>query len=179
MKSKVFYGWVIVTTFFFIGVIIFGLRMSFGIFFKSIESEFMLTRAATSAIFSTYMAVGAISAIIGGWATDRYGPKIVVLLMGLSTGLGLLLTSRTGAFWQLFITYSLMLSVGSTLFTVLSSTIARWFHRKRTFALGIAQSGGGFGQVFLAPLAALLISALDWRMSFMVLGLIADRKSVV
>ena len=172
-ENKLFYGWIIVATFFAIGLIIFGIRMSFGIFFKSIESEFLLTRTATSAIFSVYMAIGAMSALLGGWAIDRYGPRIVILLMGLSTGLGLLLTSQTNAAWQLFITYSLMLSVGSVMFTVLSTTIVRWFYKKRTFALGIAQSGAGFGQVFVAPLAALLISTLDWRMSFVVLGLVA------
>ena len=127
-----------VANFFVIGIAIFGIRMSFGVFFKSLEAEFGLTRAATSGIFSVYMALGALFAMLGGWASDRYGPKIVIFIMGLCTGFGLLLTSQTNAPWQLFISYSLLLSVGSALFTVLTSTISRWFYKNRTIALGIA-----------------------------------------
>ena len=174
INDRVFYGWIIVATFFLMSVIIFGVRMSFGVFFKSIESEFLLSRAATSAIFSTHMALGAASAIIGGWALDRYGPKVVMLVMGIATGLGLLLTSQTNAYWQLFITLGILLSIGSgAIFAVLTSTISRWFDRKRTFALGIAQSGAGFGTMAMAPLVAFLIATFDWRMSYLILGLLA------
>jgi len=173
IKNRFFYGWLLVANFFVIGIAIFGIRMSFGVFFKSLEAEFDLTRAATSGIFSVYMALGALFAMLGGWASDRYGPKIVIFIMGLCTGFGLLLTSQTRALWQLFISYSLLLSVGSALFTVLTSTISRWFNKNRTLALGIAQSGAGFGTVLMTPLAAYLIAALDWRMAYIILGLVA------
>lgn len=173
-KDKLFYGWVVVVAFLIIGIAIYGTRFSFGVFFKSIETEFDLTRAAASGVFSISMVLTCVFAILGGWASDRYGPRIVILLMGLFTGFSLLLTSQTNSSWQLFLTYSLLLSIGTgAIFAVTMSTISRWFDKKRGFALGIASSGAGLGIVVVTPFAAYLISNLGWRMSFIVMGLIA------
>jgi len=174
LKDKLFYGWVVVATFFIVGTTLWGIRFSFGVFFKSIEGEFDLTRAATSTIFSVYMVFGGIFTILGGWALDRYGPRLIILLMGLFTGLSLVLLSQTNSLWQLFITYSLLLAVGtSALYVVIMSTVSRWFDKRRGLALGIAGSGAGLGMVVMAPFSTFLISNLDWRMAYMVLGLIA------
>ncbi len=174
IKDRLFYGWVVVIAFLIICTIIFGTRYSFGVFFKSLESEFSLTRGATSGIFSAYMAFSCVFAILGGWALDRYGPRIVTLLMGLFTGLSLLLTSQTNSLWQLFISYGLLLAIGTgAAYTVLISTTSRWFEKKRGLAVGLAGSGTGLGTVVMAPFASYLISNFDWRMAYIVMGLIA------
>ena len=142
IKDKLFYGWVVLAAFLAIGTILYGSSYSFGVFLKSIEGEFGLTRAATSAIFSAHMALGLVFALIGGWSLDRYKLRIIVFLMGLFTGLGLLLTSQTNAPWQIFITYSLLFSMGAgAIYVVKMATVSRWFTRKRGLALGIAGAG--------------------------------------
>jgi len=173
-RDKIFYGWVLVATFCVAGTAIWGVRFSFGVFFKSLESEFALSRAATSAIFSTQMVLGGIFTILGGWAMDRFGPRIVFLLMGICTGLSLLLTGQTSALWQIFFTYSLLLAMGtSAIYVAVMSTISRWFEQKRGMALGIASMGAGMGPLVVAPLATYLISTFDWRMAFTIMGIIA------
>lgn len=157
-----------------IAVVGLGTRYSFGVFFKSIESEFALTRGATSGVFSVYMLLCCVFAVLGGRALDRYGPKIVVFLMGSFTGLSLLLTSQINSSWQLFISYGLLLSLGTgAIFTVVNSTTSRWFEKKRGFVLGITTSGGGLGAIVMAPFATYLISNFGWRTAFVVMGLIA------
>ena len=147
---------------------------SFGVFLESIESEFNLTRTATSAIFSVSMLLLCVFSVLAGWAIDRYGPKVVLLLMGLFTGLSLLLTSQTSAAWQLYITYSLLLAAGTgAIYVVTMSTVSRWFDKKRGLAMGIAGSGGGLGTAVMAPFATFLISSFDWRMAYIIIGLIA------
>lgn len=174
LKDKLFYGWVVVIAFWVIGVTFYGIHFSFGVFFKSIESEFGLTRAATSAILSVNMLLAGICSFFAGWALDRYGPKIVLLLMGLLTGLSLLLTSHTNAAWQLFLTYSLLLAMGTgPVFVVPMSTVSRWFDKKRGLALGVASSGVGLGPVIMAPFATYLITNFSWRMAYLIIGLIA------
>jgi len=151
-----------------------GTQFSFGVFFKSIESEFGLTRGATSGIFSVHMLVCCILSFLGGWSLDRYGPKIVTFLMGAFTGLSLILTSQTNATWQIVITYGLLLSLGvGGIFPAVHSTTSRWFHKKRGVALGITTSGSGLGVIVMAPLATYLISHFDWRTAFLVLGVVA------
>jgi len=174
LKDRLFYGWVVVATFFIAGTAIWGIRFSFGVFFKSIESEFDLTRAATSAVFSTLLVTGGACSILGGWAIDRYGPRIVLCLMGLFIGLGLLLTSQTSAAWQLFITYSLLLAIGSgATYVVIMSTVSRWFDKKRGLAVGLAGSGGGLGPLITAPFATYILIKFNWRIAFIIIGLIA------
>lgn len=174
IKEMVFYGWVVTIAGFIISLISFGIRYSFGVFFKSIEIEFDLTRAATSGVFSAYMVLSSVFSILGGWALDKYGPRKVTLLMGIFIGLSLLLTSQASASWHLFISYSVLLALGTgAIFTVVNSTVSRWFDKRRGFAVGIASSGGAAGTVVMAPFATYLISSFDWRTAFIVLGLIA------
>ena len=173
-RDKIFYGWVVVATFCIGGSAIWGVRFSFGVFFKSLESEFTLSRAATSAIFSTLMGLGVIFTVVGGWALDRFGPRIVFLSMGICTGLSLLLTGQVTGLWQIFFTYSLLLAVGSSpIYVVVMSTVSRWFDKRRGLALGMASIGAGMGPLVVAPFATYLIYAFDWRGSFTVLGIIA------
>ncbi len=172
--GRPFYGWVVVIAFLIIGTMLIGIPLSFGVFFKSIASEFNLTRAVTSTILSTNIILASICAFLGGWASDRYGPRIVILLMGILAGFSLLLTSQASSPWQLFVTYSLLLSIGTgATFVILAATVARWFYKKRGLALGIAGSGQGLGPVIMAPLATYFIVNSDWRTAYIVIGIIA------
>ena len=174
LKDKLFYGWVVVAVFFVVFIALNGISLSFGVFFKSIGSEFNLTRAETSAVTSVNRVLSGICAFIAGWASDRYGPRIVILVMAIFTGLGLLFTSQANSLWQLFITYSLLLAVGTgAIFVVPTAIISRWFDKKRGLALGIAGIGQALGIVVVAPFATYLISNWDWRMAYLVIGVIA------
>lgn len=174
INEKIFYGWVVLTAYLVISTIVFGTRHSFGVFFKSLESAFDLNRAETSGIFSVYMAIGSIVAFSGGWALDRFGPRVITFLMGLFAGLSLLLTSQVDSFWQLFITYSLLFALGTgALYSTMMATVARWFNKRRGLAVGIAGAGVGLGPLVMAPFANYFIVNFDWRMGYIVMGLIA------
>ena len=170
--SKVFYGWVVVGAGFIILLIGMGVRLSYGVFLKSLEVDFHLTRGATSSIFSIYMLLCSVFAVLGGWALDRYGPRRVCLLMGSFTGLSLLLTSQATSAWQLYISYALLLSLGTgPLYSVINATASRWFDKKRGLALSVTSSGAAFGPIVTAPFATYLLSILNWGMAFMALGI--------
>lgn len=174
VKDRFFYGWVVVGALTLNTLIMMGLNSSFGIFFRSFEDTFGLSRTVTSSILSVRMAFGCISAYLGGWAIDRYGPRLVFLLMGLFVGISLVLTGLVTIAWQLFITYSLLLAIGvGAVYVVTSSTILRWFNRRRGLAIGISGAGGGLGVVLMAPFAAFLIETLEWRNALLILGGIA------
>lgn len=155
------------------GTTIWGVRLSFGVFFKSLEAEFGLSRAATSIIFSTYVILSAAFATATGWAVDRFSPKRIVFLMGFLTGLSLMLTSFAQEIWQVFITYSLLLAVGTGMvYVTVVSVTSRWFHRKLGLALGIAGSGSGLGMLLISPLATWVINEYDWRMAYLMMGIL-------
>jgi len=171
---KPFYGWIIAAAGFLLSFFGIGARYSFGVFLKSIETEFSMTRTAASGIFSIYMLLCVFFAILGGWAIDKQGPRKIGLIMGTMTGLSLLLTSKVSASWQLLITYSLFLSLGTgAIYGVVNTTTSRWFVKKRGFVIGITSSGGSFGAIILAPFATYLISTFNWRTAFIGVGVIS------
>jgi len=173
-KDKIFYGWVVVIAGLAVGFMSYGVRNSFGVVFKSLEGEFDLTRGTTSTIFSVYMLLCCVFAVLGGWALDRYGPRMVTLITGSCTGLSLLLTSQADSLWHLYITYGLLFSMGTgAVFVAVNSTVSRWFIKKRGFVFGITTSGGSFGMFVLAPFTTYLISNFGWRAAFIILGLMA------
>jgi MFS family permease len=174
IQGKIFYGWFILIALIVILSISLGIRASFGVFFKSIEAEFLLSRGATSGIFSAHMLLCSIFAILGGIALDRYGPRKVFLFTGICTGLSLILSSQVHHTWLLFITYSLILAIGTgATFAMVIATASRWFTKGRGLALGIATLGDGFGVLIIAPLAASLISTFNWREALFLIGLAA------
>jgi MFS family permease len=159
---------------FLVGTTVNGIRLSYGVFFKSLESEFELSRATTSGVLSVFMLLSGFFGFLGGWILDRYGPRTLIFIIGLGSGLSLFLTASTTAPWQLFVSYSLLLSLGTgAAYVVLASTASRWFERKRGLALAIVAAASGMGMVTISPLAAYLISSYDWRTSYIVLGLLA------
>lgn len=174
-KKGLYYGWIIVGALFLIGVVGLGIaRYSFGVVFDSLQGDFGWSRASTSGIFSAYMFLCPAFGILGGWAVDRYGPRKVFIAVGLFTGLGLLLTSQVTAPWHLFLTYSLLLAMGSGCIYVASmATIYKWFIERRGLALGIVSCGVGIGMMVMPPVVAYLISSYGWHTAYCIIGVVA------
>jgi MFS family permease len=172
-KKKIFYGWIIVLASFGINAVVHGIRYSYGVFFKSLGGEFDLTRTMTSGISCVYWVLSAACALLGGWLLDKYGPRKIAITMGLLTAVSLIATGRAGASWQLLFSYSLLLAAGTgAVYSVLMATIQRWFHKKRGLAVGIVSSGVGIGTIVMMPLTAYLIPILDWRTTYLMMGLV-------
>lgn len=173
-KTGLYYGWIMLAACFVIGITVWGTRFSFGVFFNALQDDFGWTRAMTSGIFSAYMALCAAVPILYGWLSDKYGPRLVICLAGFFTGLSLVLTSRAEVLWQFYLTYSLLLALGTGgVYVVMMSTISRWFTTKRGLVIGIAGAGGGVGTLIMTPVAAQLISSYGWQTSARIMGIVA------
>jgi MFS family permease len=167
------YGWVILGVCLSIGIISVAIRMSFGVFFKSIESYFDLNRAATSGVMSISQIVGCGACLIGGWALDRYGPKKIFLTASVLACVGLILTSLVTSTWQLYLTYGLILSSGTgSVNTLMNATTSRWFLHKRGMILGVLGSANSLGLIVGAPIISSLIINYNWQRAFLVLGIV-------
>jgi OFA family oxalate/formate antiporter-like MFS transporter len=91
--STIFYGWYIVAAGTLLMATCFGISYSFSVYFSSLQSEFSWNRAATSGAFSLYLLLVGFFSIICGRAVDRYGPRPVVMIMGMISGISLILTA--------------------------------------------------------------------------------------
>lgn len=172
-KPKLFYGYIIVIISFLILFASHAIHLSFGIFFVPMLTEFGWTRAGTSgAFFLSWIVIGLLSIAMGG-LNDRFGPRIVVTVCGFLLGIGSFLMSQITTVWQFYIVYGLIIGTGMCYFVPITSTVARWFIRRRSTMTGIIVTGVGLG-LFIGPrIAAQLIEAYDWRTSYIIMGGIA------
>jgi len=159
-RFNIFYGWYIVAAGTFLLATCFGISYSFSVYFPALQSDFSWNRAATSGVFSLYLLLVGFFSIICGQAIDRYGPKPVVLIMGVVTGISLILTAQVHALWQFYLSYSVLLAAGTGgMYIIVMSTASRWFYRKRATVIGILGTGASLGPVVMAPVSAWLIEA--------------------
>ncbi len=172
-KPKFFYGYIIVLAIFFIMAISHGLIGSFGVFFKRLLFEFDWSRAMISGAASVNLLLMGFLSIITGGLTDRFGPRMVMVVCGLFFGLGCLLMSQINTIWQLYLFYGVIVGIGVSASDVpLLSTTARWFTKRRGTMSGIVKAGTGTGMLIMPIVASKLISTYDWRTAYIAIGII-------
>ena len=173
-KQKLFYGYVIVPVSFFLLMMVYGLLYSYGVFVKPMASDLGLTRAATSGAYSVGLIVTGFLYMLTGRINDKFGARVLMTLCGLLVGAGCLLMSTVQAPWQLYLFWGGVLAIWQSGGIVpITSTIAKWFVRRRGLMTGVAIAGIGFGEIILPPLITLLIDAYGWRQAFAILGVAA------
>ncbi|MFC1986413.1 MFS transporter [Chloroflexota bacterium] len=161
-------------------MIVFGAEFSFGVFLKPLLDEFGWTRAVISGAYSLKLVLAGIFGIFIGRLNDRFGPRLVVTSCGFLVGLSYLLMSQISAIWQIYLFYGVVLSMGvAGCLLPLFSTVLRWFVKRQGLASGIIASGIGVGTAIMPPFANQLISSYSWRVSYVVVGLVALVVTVI
>jgi len=170
-KPGFFYGYAVVVASLWITLAVWGSYFAFGVFFKPMLAEFGWSRAVISGAFSISMVIQTLLGIVAGRITDRLGPRILMTLCGLLLAVGYLLMSRVNTVWQFYVVYGAVIGAGmSAPFISLTSTVARFFVKRRGMMTGIVLSGTGVGSLIVPPLATHLISTFDWRVSYLIMG---------
>ena len=138
-------------------------------FIKSFQLSDTDRGTLNSAFFWAYAALQ----IPAGWLVDRYGVKLPYALNFLFWCLASAGTAFARSLPQLM-TLRVILGVGESVVTPAS---IRWIRfnfaeKERGLAIGLFMSGTKLGPAVGAPLAAWLMSLYDWRIMFVILGLV-------
>lgn len=177
---RVFFGWVVVAAAFSVLFVAYGIQFSFGVLVKAITDDLGWSRSRLILPYAVYVFVYSALSSVAGLATDRFGPRRVVLAGGLMLGLGWASFGAARELWQVYLTLGLVGGIGmSAAWVPCNATVVRWFVRRRGLAVGIASSGGSAGNLFAPPLVALLVEAVGWRSALAVLGAVAGTALVI
>jgi MFS family permease len=172
-KPRIFYGYIIVAASFFIMVIMHGTYNAFGVFFTPLEEEFGSTRAVLSGANSLAFLIMGLSSILMGVLADKFSPRVVLTASASLFGVGYLLMSQAGAIWQIYL-FFILIGIGLSASDIVPlSSVVRWFIKKRGAMSGIMKVGTGMGMMVMPMVASLLIAALGWSKSYLVLGILA------
>ena len=164
-SRKIFFGWWIVA----VSVIADGLKhgsfnRGFTIFVVPIRKELAIGVAAISIADMLGRLIGGIQGPIVGYLTDRWGPRTMLILGAILSGLGFILLAFVRNYTFFLLVFVGLMSVGfrSGYNNASVTAVTRWFRRKRALAMSIVSVGNGLGGS-MALLIAPLVITFGWR----------------
>lgn len=143
-------------------MVCFAVWMMFGVTGIPIRQELNLSSTEFGLLTATPVLTGAVFRLPLGIWTDRYGGRIVMVLLLLFCALPVWLSSYANALWQ-FLLLGLALGLVGASFAVGTPYVARFFPKERRgFAMGVFGAGtvGAAVNMFVAPP---LIDAFGWQ----------------
>ncbi|EDO28509.1 predicted protein [Nematostella vectensis] len=148
-----------------------GTVLSFGVLYPAFLKDLGRSREKTAWIGSLPVSIMSVSAVVSGALCDKLGSRLTGYLGTVVCSAGLLLSSFAPEIWIVYLTYGLLLGVGTGLiFTSIFSITAKYFNRFRALAVGIVGSGEGLGILVMAPVIQLLLDALQLRNTLRVMA---------
>ena len=171
--SRVFYGWWIVAAGFLVQVLSGALLFhGFGAYVLPLQAAFGWSRTELSGAFALVRAESGFLGPLQGWLIDRYGPRRIMSAGIVFFGGGFLLFSRIDTLLEFYACFALI-ALGSSLggFLSVMATVANWFRRRRSMAMGIAMAGMGVGGLML-PGVMWLLTTYGWRHTAALSGVI-------
>ncbi|MEH6459445.1 MFS transporter [Chitinimonas sp. JJ19] len=139
--------------------ICFAVWMMFAVLGIPIKKQLDLSETQFGLLAAMPVLTGSLVRVPLGIWTDRYGGRIVLFILMLSTVIPIWLMSYATAYWQ-FLVLALFVGLAGGSFSVGTPYVARWFPKSRQgFAMGVFGAGNSGSALtkFVAP--ALIASA--------------------
>ncbi len=171
-RPKLFYGWWVVASLCAIMFLSTGLGFySIGVFVKPFEEEFGWSRGTISVAMALSGVASGLFGPVVGVLVGRVGARLVIGVGALMMGVCFALLGLTWSLLYLYIMFTAMaVWRAGTMLVPVSAVVANWFQRQRGLAIGLTTTGIGLGGLVMAPLTAVLISAVGWRGTFFIMG---------
>ncbi len=172
---RFYYGWVIVAVgALAAGVGAFAATSPFSAFITPMSRDLGWSQTTLNGAQAVGTLVGGLSAPLAGRLVDRYGPRLMLTVAGLTMGVALTLCANVQEPWQFFVSYGLARLVFQGIVMVATTTaVANWFIRQRGRATGLALMGNALSVALVVPLIQYLVETASWRTAWAVLGAIA------
>ena len=164
--------WLMVWLLFAAGMINYMDRAALSIAAPLIEKDLQLDPAEMGLVFSSFFFGYAVFNFVGGWASDRFGPRKV---FAVSMGFWSLFCAATAATHNFFsmLVVRVLFGVGEGPFCATGNKLVNnWFPRKEAAtAVGLFNAGTPLGGAIAGPVVGYLAIAVGWRLAFVVIGL--------
>ncbi len=170
--SPVFYGWVVlaVAT---LGMVMTtpGQTLGVSVFLDPILADLGADRGTVSLLYTLGTLAGAVALPFVGRALDRWGPRIMVVVVSIGLALACAWMASVRDLAGLAIGFVLIRGLGQGALGLVSlHAITIWFVQRRGVAIGLAGVGMAAATAFFPLLIEGLVSALGWRAAYAVLG---------
>jgi MFS family permease len=168
------YRWLLVAIGALITCVAVGAMFSLPVFLEPISVGTGWSRTGISSAMTLDFIFMGLASFAWGAASDRFGPRPVVLAGAVLVGLGLVLASRATSLLEFQLTYGVLVGIaGGAFFAPLISATTMWFDTNRALAVSLVSAGVGVAPMTISPFARWLISAYDWQFAMLAIGVAA------
>lgn len=149
-----------------------NIQYSWTQFVPEIQKAHGWERAAIQTAFSIFVVVQTWSTPFVGHFIDRYGPRLLVLMGGVLTGLAWVINSYATSLPGFYLGSVVGgLGVGAVYATCINNSL-KWFPDKRGLAVGLTAAGYGSGTILTIIPIANMIATSGYQAAFFTFGLI-------
>jgi MFS family permease len=172
--NKSHYRWVIVAAGGLLGCVAIGAMFSLPVFLRPIARDTGWSITGVSSAMTFGFLAMALGSIIWGNLSDRFGPRLIVLIGSSLLATALALASRATSLVEFQLIFGLVVGgAAAAIFAPMIACVTGWFDTHRSLAVSLVSAGMGMAPMTMSPLAARLISNHDWRTSLQILAAFA------
>lgn len=167
------YRWTVLAMVFLAMIINYMDRAALSVAMPFITKSFDLTPGEKGIIFSSFFIGYACFNFIGGYLSDKLGPKKVftgtMTIWSIFCGL----TALASTFWSMLLV-RVCFGIGEgPISTTANKVVNNWFPvKERARAVGINQAGGPLGGALAGPVVGYIALNFSWQASFVVIALL-------
>uniref|UniRef100_A0A3Q0RUU7 Solute carrier family 16 member 12 n=1 Tax=Amphilophus citrinellus TaxID=61819 RepID=A0A3Q0RUU7_AMPCI len=165
------WGWMIVIGCFLATICTRAVTRCVSMFFVEFQMHFEKDYSNTAWIHSLIDSTTMLCAPLGSFLGNRLSCRATVILGGVLSSAGLILSSFANSLEYLYMSLGVLTGLGFALsYTPAIAMVGKYFNERKALAYGIALSGSGIGTFLLAPAVQLLIEYYSWRGALLILG---------
>jgi MFS family permease len=167
------YRWVIVAAGGLLGCVAIGGMFSLPVLLQPIAHDTGWSVTGVSSAMTIGFLAMAMTSMVWGTLSDRFGPLPVVLTGSIVIAASLALASLATSLIAFQILFGVMIG-GATaaIFAPMMATVTGWFDTHRSLAVSLVSAGMGMAPMTMSPLAAWLVSNHDWRTTMQILAVV-------
>jgi MFS family permease len=165
------YRWVIVAAGGLLGCIAIGGMFSLPVLLQPIARDTGWSVTGVSSAMTIGFLAMALTSMIWGTLSDRFGPLPVVLTGSIVIAASLALASQATSLLAFQFTFGVMVG-GATaaIFAPMMAAVTGWFDTHRSLAVSLVSAGMGMAPMTMSPMVAWLVSSHDWRTTMLILA---------
>jgi MFS family permease len=165
------YRWVIVAAGGLLGCVAIGGMFSLPVLLQPIARDTGWSVTGVSSAMTIGFLAMALTSMIWGTLSDRFGPLPVVLTGSLVIAASLALASQARSLFAFQFVFGVMVGGGTAaIFAPMMATVTGWFDTHRSLAVSLVSAGMGMAPMTMSPLVAFLVSHHDWRTTMLILS---------